>query len=169
MRTVSGKRKQTDRVILSSLSPREAISLLGCSANDATNPEKVALAVAHLYDQRGGGVETENRQDKQGLGLTRRNKQRFHAQEMLVLLAELAHNMVIWAREELIRSDSRWRSWGIQRLVRDVFHMPSKLILTRRRRPKRLILPTKHPHAKPLLRPLRALAGSKLHINLGQI
>jgi hypothetical protein len=40
---------------------------------------------------RSGGVETQNRGEKQGLGLVRRNKPLFEAQEVLVLLAQLAH------------------------------------------------------------------------------
>jgi len=169
-RTVSGKRKRTDRVLLTSLSPEEAVALMGAPIQDAKEPDKVALAVAHLYDQRGGGVETENRQDKQGLGLTRRNKKRFHAQEMLVLLAQLAHNMVIWVLEQLKEDDPhRWRGWGIQRMIRDLLQVQSKLTISRRGRLKRLILRSRHPYAKALLGPLRALAGSKLYINLGKI
>jgi hypothetical protein len=53
------------------------------------------MAVVYAYDLRGGGVETQNRNDKQGLGLTRRNKAAFAAQEMLVLLTQLAHNLTI--------------------------------------------------------------------------
>ena len=55
----------------------------------------ILLAALHAYDRRGGGVETQNRGDKQGLGLSRRNKHRFAAQEMLVLLAQLAHNLIV--------------------------------------------------------------------------
>jgi hypothetical protein len=48
-------------------------------------------------DQRGGGIETSLKGDKQGLGLTTRNKKRFEAQQML-LLGSLAHTVVVWAR-----------------------------------------------------------------------
>jgi hypothetical protein len=56
------------------------------------------LAYVTCYDQRGGGIETAFKGDKQGLGLTKRNKKRFEAQHMLVLLGSLAHHAVIWAR-----------------------------------------------------------------------
>ena len=36
----------------------------------------------HYYDLRGGGIETHNRSDKQGLALAHRNKRAFAAQEM---------------------------------------------------------------------------------------
>ena len=39
--------------------------------------------------------------DKQGLGITKRNKKRFEAQQMLVQLGALAHNVLVWAREWL--------------------------------------------------------------------
>ena len=83
----------------------------------------VLWAALYAYDQRGGGLETQNRGDKQGLGLTHRNKHRFSAQEMLVLLAQLAHNLVIWTRNDLARVDSRFEKYGIQRTVRDALQI----------------------------------------------
>jgi predicted RecA/RadA family phage recombinase len=77
----------------------------------------------HFYDLRGGGVETQTRSDKQGLALTHRNKRSFAAQEMLVLLAELAHNFIIWTRAVLASLDPHMARYGIQRTVRDVFHI----------------------------------------------
>jgi len=37
----------------------------------------VLWAEVSFYDERGGGIETSLKGDKQGLGLTRRNKKRF--------------------------------------------------------------------------------------------
>ncbi len=39
-----------------------------------------------FYDQRGGGVETSFKGDKQGLGIGKRSKKRFAAQQMVMLL-----------------------------------------------------------------------------------
>jgi hypothetical protein len=61
----------------------------------------VLLAYVYLYDQRGGGVETSFKGDHQGLGNTKRSKKRFEAQQMVMLLGALAHNVVIWARRWL--------------------------------------------------------------------
>ena len=59
--------------------------------------------------------------------LTHRNKRRFHAQEMLVLLAQLAHNFVIWTRNALSQTDTRFRQYGIERMVRDVFQIAGQV------------------------------------------
>ncbi len=85
--------KPTQPGLVVSLPQVEIVSMLGATVRYPLDPAQVALAVAHLYDLRGGGAETQNCQDKQGLGLTKRNKKSFAAQEMLVLLAELAHNL----------------------------------------------------------------------------
>ncbi len=90
-------------------------------------PQDVLWAALHAYDQRGGGLETQNRGDKPGLGLTHRNKHRFTAQEMLVLLAQLAHDLVIWTRNDLARVDSRLEKYGIQRTVRDALQIAGQV------------------------------------------
>jgi hypothetical protein len=59
---------------------------------------EVLLAAVHAYDLRGGGVETTIKGSKSGLGLIRRNKRSFAAQEMLVLLAQLAYNVITWVQ-----------------------------------------------------------------------
>jgi hypothetical protein len=74
-----------------------------------------------FYDQRGGGIETSFKGDKQGLGLTKRNKKRFEAQQMLMLLGSLAHNTIVWARHWL--AAPQLRSYGMLRMVRDIFHI----------------------------------------------
>jgi hypothetical protein len=78
------------------------------------------LAYVTFSDQRGGGIETTCKGDKQGLGLTKRNKKRFEAQHMLTLLGSLAHNVVVWARHWL--AVPQVQQCGILRMVRDVFH-----------------------------------------------
>jgi hypothetical protein len=47
------------------------------------DPVAVLLAYVYFYDPRGGGVETEFKEDKQGLGINKRNKKRFEAQQQL--------------------------------------------------------------------------------------
>jgi len=80
-------------------------------------------AFLHAYDRRGGGVETSIRESKQALGLNKRNKRRFVAQEMLVLLTQLAHNVLIWFHHAMSTVDARWRTYGLLRLVRDLLGM----------------------------------------------
>lgn len=85
----------------------------------APTAQQQALATLHAYDRRGGGLEPQNKGDKQGLCLTHRNKRKFVAQEMLAQLAQLAHNFVIWTRNDLAQVEARLSKYGIQRTVRD--------------------------------------------------
>ena len=110
-------------VILSSLSPQQVLKLSGQSALKANDPQAVLLAYVYFYDQRGGGVETEIKEDKQGLGTAKRNKKRFPAQFMLSLLEVLAHNILVWARRWLAPRCPKIAQFGLLRLVRDAFRM----------------------------------------------
>ncbi len=83
----------------------------------------LAFAALYAYDFRSGGVETANKGSKQGLGLAKRNKKSFTAQTMLVLLAQLAYNLLTWTRHQLAQSDPAFRHLGPLRMVRDVFHI----------------------------------------------
>jgi hypothetical protein len=76
--------------------------------------------VVELYDQRGGGIETDFRSDRQGLGLAKRHKQRMFAQQMLIHLAERAHNCLIWTAHQLGPPVSQY---GMLRFVRDALHV----------------------------------------------
>ena len=108
-------------------------------------PREVALAALHAYDRRGGGLETQTKGDKQGLGLTHRNKHRFTAQEILVLLAQLAHDLVIWTRNDLARMDRRFQRYGIQRTVRDVLHIAGQVELNAAGQIEQITLNASHP------------------------
>ena len=81
----------------------------------------------HAYDTRGGGVEAQNRNDKQGLGLTHRHKRTMASQEMLLLLANLAHNFTIWMRNELAATNVRFTHYGLKRMIRDVFQIDGRV------------------------------------------
>jgi hypothetical protein len=84
--------------------------------------DPIWLAV-YAYDLRGGGVETAIKGSKQGLGITKRNKKSFHAQEMLLLLAQLAYNITAWVRDGLASCQAKLRQFGMLRMVRDAFHI----------------------------------------------
>lgn len=84
--------------------------------------DPIWLAV-YAYDLRGGGVETAIKGSKQGLGIIKRNKKSFHAQEMLLLLAQLAYNIIGWVRNGLASCQARLRQFGTLRMVRDAFHI----------------------------------------------
>jgi len=54
------------------------------------------------YDQR-VAIESRFSQDKQGLGLAKRKKKTMLASEVLLLLGQLAHNLLIWFKDPLIQ------------------------------------------------------------------
>lgn len=78
------------------------------------------------YDDR-GACETEIQADKGGLKLERRRKKRLAAQEALVLLTDVAHNLLAWVPHWMF-SEEPLASFGTTRLVEDVFHMPGRLL-----------------------------------------
>jgi hypothetical protein len=113
----------------------------------APSAVEVLLTALHAYDRRGGGVETQNKGDKQGLGLSHRNKHSFAAQEMLVLLGQLAHDLVIWTRNDLAQVDPRLQKFGILRTVRDALHIDGRIEIDLDGHVQQIILNDKHPLA----------------------
>jgi hypothetical protein len=83
--------------------------------------------IVDAYDLRGGGVETSYKNSKQGVGLLKRNKKCFYAQEMLVLLAQLAYNITGWVQNELAQHSSTIASFGVLRMIRDAFQITGKI------------------------------------------
>jgi hypothetical protein len=157
-------------VILSSLSPRDVLLLTGRYEQDAHDPRTVLLAYVNFYDQRGGGVETEIKADKQGLNTGKRNKKRFEAQQVLIQLEALAHNVLIWARQWLAPRCPKIARLGIKRLVRDVFQMDGILFFDHNLDLSHIVLNQADPLAKELssgLAPL--LAQEHVAITLGEI
>jgi hypothetical protein len=127
-------------------------------------------ALVYAYDLRGGGVETQNRNDKQGLGLTKRNKAAFAAQEMLVLLAQLAHNLTIWTRNHLAKTAPALQRFGILRLVRDVLQIPGQVQLDSHGHVVQITLNHLHPFARIFVQTFSSfLARDDLSLNLRQI
>src|SRR5205807_3712968 len=72
-------------VVICSLSDQAVLHLAGVPGEATADEQTVLRAVVALYDQRGGGIETSFKGDK-GIGLTKRNKKRFEAQQMWMLL-----------------------------------------------------------------------------------
>jgi len=157
-------------VLLSTLTPEQVVLLARLPIDRLQNPVAVLLAYVYFYDLRGGGVETQIKGDKQGLGITKRNKKRFEAQEVLAQLNALAHNIVIWSRGWLAPAYSRLRSFGILRMVRDAFQVSGVAVFQGRDRLCQIILNEADPMANGLcsgLRPL--LAPLHVAVNLGEI
>jgi hypothetical protein len=85
------------------------------------------LEQLHFYDSRATIESASIRGDKQGLKLVKRRKHSLAGQEMLILLAQLAHNLIVWARGWLSEVEPKLASYGIKRWVRDLLTMKGKL------------------------------------------
>lgn len=109
---------------------------------DLTSP---LADMAHLYDLR-GGFEVDIREDKQGLLLTHRRKRQWHAQEMLVLLNDLAHNFLIAFRHHVL-ADTPFATFGLYRLVQDVLTIPGHVTFDDQGLVTDLQLLKSHPYA----------------------
>ena len=151
------------------MAPVEVLALTQSSPVSTTDPASVLLAYVYLYDQRGGGVETSFKGDHQGLGSTKRSKKRFAAQQMVILLSSLAHNVVAWAQQWLSTPSSPVRHYGTLRMVRDVFHVSGFLVREGLDHLVQIVLNQAAPLAPALVDPLRELlAPAHVAINLGQ-
>jgi hypothetical protein len=156
-------------VIISTLPAADALRLTGQAPALATDPVACLLAYVYLYDQRGGGVETTFKEDKQGLGLTKRNKKRFEAQQVVVALGLLAHNVVVWAREWLVARVPRLRRFGVKRLVRDVFGIGGLVTVDPQGHVDGIVLNQADRLAHHLLAALQALlAAEQIAVSLGE-
>jgi hypothetical protein len=89
-------------------------------APETLSEQEILAAYVHFYDLRGGGVETAIKSDKQALGISRRNKKSFTAQQMIVQLNTLAHNLLVWFRAWMVQHWQTIIRLGLFRLVRDL-------------------------------------------------
>src|SRR5438876_8400091 len=154
-------------VLLSSLSARQVLVLTGQPLALLDDPAAVLLAYVTFYDRRGGGIETSFKGDKQGLGIGKRSKKRFAAQQMVMLLGTLAHNVIVWARHWL--ASSTLYHYGTLRMVRDVFHISSFLLTDACGQVTQVVLNQTAPLTSALVHPLRSLlACAHVAVNLGQ-
>lgn len=97
------------------------------------------------YDRRSGAPENSFCQDYQALSLRKYRKASFIAQQVLLLLAELAHNLMIWMKTWFIeavempkttsektenahrKTQEVLQSRGLKRLRRDILAVPGKV------------------------------------------
>ena len=110
-------------------------------------PSKRALM--NRYNQRGGAEIEQFRADKSGLHLSARRKRSFVAQKSLILLTDLAHNLLADFHSHAL-VDSRFADWGLKRIVRDLLAVPGRLYF-RSGQLKRIELLASHPYADELI------------------
>jgi hypothetical protein len=157
-------------VLVSALSAKQVLALTHRSLKQLKEPDAVLLAYVYVYDQRGGGVETSFKNDRQGLGMGKRNKKRFEAQQMLIQLGALAHNIIIWAKNWLRSDVPKLKHFGVLRLVRDLFTMSGFLVLDRSGRLEAIILNQADYLARRVFKALAALLVTEhVTVNLGEI
>jgi hypothetical protein len=155
-------------VLISNVAAADMLELAGQSPSHLADAQAVLWASVAFYDQRGGGIETSLKDDKQGLGLTRRNKKRFEAQQILMLSGSLTHNTIVWARRWL--AVPQLRSYGMLRLVRDVFHISGFLDVNAQGHIVQIGLNQAAPLASALVGALQELlAPNSMVVNLDKI
>jgi hypothetical protein len=157
-------------VVASSLPLADACALAGLDATAAaTDPTLAVRAYVYLYDQRGGGVETSFKEDKQGLGITKRRKKRFAAQQVVALLGALAHNVLTWAKRWVLPLAPAIQRLGITRLVRDVFGITGRVAVDGEGHVRQIVLNHANRLARHLLAAFQALASSAdVAVSLGE-
>jgi hypothetical protein len=154
------------------IGPTDLAPLLPLAGQEGVSVDTAAqvLTYVYAYDQRGGGVETTFKGDKQGLGLTKRSKKRFAAQQITTLLSTLAHNVIVWARGWLAGCQPRLAHYGIVRLVRDVFHIQGRIGLDTNGHVVQIVLNQAAPLVRGIGTALQAiLAPTHIAIRLGEI
>jgi hypothetical protein len=112
-----------------------------------TVPSKTMLM--QCYNDRGGAETEMFRADKSGLHLSHRRKHRMNAQEGLVLLTDLAHNLLADFEHRAL-AGTTFAGYGPKRIVRDLLAIPGQLDFEGGEL-KRIALLTTHPHAQELL------------------
>jgi len=111
--------------------------------------------VVDHYDGR-AGMEADLKGDKQGLGLATIRKHRLSAQKIVILLLQLAHNVLLWARQWLSQAAPRLEEYGIVRLIGQVWAIPGRVKLTGKGL-QRVRLRRAHPRARDVCRGFRPL------------
>jgi hypothetical protein len=127
-------------LLISTLESEEVMELLGQPREQASDAQAVLLAYAHLYDERGGAIEIDIKESKQGRGIAKRNKKSYCGQQMVMLLGQMAHNVVVWAKKWLSSEVPKLKSYGVQRMVRDVMAVSGFLELDERGVIKRVVM-----------------------------
>ena len=80
------------------------------------------------YEARGGAEVEQFRGDKQGLGLSARRKRSLLGQLGYILLTDLAHNLLADFYHQAL-AGTRFESFGIKRIVRDLLATPGFLTI----------------------------------------
>jgi hypothetical protein len=130
-----------------------------------TLPDLDPVALADAYDGR-AMIEATFCQDKQALGLVTHRQRQWEAQQMVLLLARLAHHLLLWGKQWLSRVPStrrRLQGYGLVRLLRDVWAVPG-VIRWRRGWMVSVRFSPLHPLATPLQESFSALFRGRVRV-----
>ncbi|HEX7312750.1 MAG TPA: transposase [Pyrinomonadaceae bacterium] len=156
-------------LLISTLAPREVLKLLGEPEERVRDEPAVMTAYARLYDERGGGVEIEIKESKQGLGVTQRRKKSYTGQQMVMLLGTLAHNVVVWAKRWLAEDAPKLKRYGVQRVVRDVLAVSGFVELSKSGAVRRVVLNGASAVGRACAKALRLLLEAEhVRVTLGE-
>ena len=100
-------------------------------------------------------MEIEIKADKQGLRVPKRRKKSFRAQEGLVLLTDLAHNILSWMHHWVLK-DSLFTDFGTKRIVDELMCIPGRVEFMDGKLHKVALLET-HPYADDMRLVLKEL------------
>jgi hypothetical protein len=142
---------------ISTLEAADVPRLVGRPLEQHADPQAVLAAYAELYDRRGGTVETELKESKQGVGLAKRNRKSYTGQQTVALLSALAHNCLVWAKRWLQARAPKLKKYGVQRPVRDVFQVGGQVELEGKETVKWIMLNEASALARHWAKSLRAL------------
>lgn len=131
-------------VLVFNLSDSMLFQLAGLSMPESFSEQDLFSVIMKAYNLRSGGVETSFRNSKQGLGLNKRNKKRFDAQYMLLLLAQLAYNIAVWARNQLASHSKSIARFGMSRLIREAFRISGQIQFDEKGKVNRIVLNQAH-------------------------
>jgi hypothetical protein len=166
-----GKRngQRCHALLISTLEPGDVLKLLGMAPGLVKEAGAVMMAYARLYDERGGAVEIDIKESKQGLGVTKRRKKSFTGQQMVALLGTLAHNVVVWAKRWLSCDAPKLRRYGVQRMVRDLLSVSGFVELSQSGAIKRVVLNGASALGRACAKALRLLLEAEhVRITLGE-
>ena len=144
-------------MLISTLEPEEVMELLGQPREQALDAQAVLLAYAQLYDERGGAIEIDIKESKQGLGIAKRNKKSYCGQQIVMLLGQLAHNVMVWVKRWLLSDAPKLKKYGVQRMVRDVMTVSGFVEVGKNEAIKRVLLNSASAVARQCAVALRAL------------
>jgi hypothetical protein len=115
-----------------------------------------------FYDARGGAEVEQFRNDKSGLSLATRRKHAYLGQIGYILLTDLAHNLLADFYHRAL-AESRFKDYGLKRIVRDLLATPGRLIFDEQNHLQRIELLSQKQYAEELLICLeRYCSGSRL-------